>query len=202
LDTVDHPSSASVVHLSSGLTVLLSTSGSAPRWCWSTSTSARLPLRWSTLVVLRWFVAAFFSSRMQLFSKSSNQDDEFADDGVVRLNRMSTDLANERTMLAWTRTSLAVVRTTFSALALKGITGFGTDATSVFVIGSAVLALYSYAHGYFRYKTVKGVIQRKEPPRYFDRSVLPSCTPLALPVLPSCTPLALSLLPLARYSTS
>jgi uncharacterized membrane protein YidH (DUF202 family) len=107
--------------------------------------------------------APFLKSHTGLLSSSQPET------GRLRMNRMNADFANERTMLAWTRTSLAVVRTTFSALALKGITGFGTEATTVFVIGSSVMAAYSYAHGYFRYKTMKDVIELRHPPMLYER---------------------------------
>ena len=89
--------------------------------------------------------------------------------GLIRLNRMTADLANERTMLAWTRTSLAMARTVFSALALKGITGSGTISTHIYVVALAVVALWIYCHGYGRYKRVKLVLEMPLPPRYFDR---------------------------------
>lgn len=43
-------------------------------------------------------------------------------EGLERLSRLTTDLANERTLLAWMRTCLAAIRTLFSYLALSATT--------------------------------------------------------------------------------
>jgi hypothetical protein len=45
-------------------------------------------------------------------------------DAVTRFSRISTDLANERTLLAWYRTALAACRTCFAVISL-GSTAFG-----------------------------------------------------------------------------
>lgn len=41
---------------------------------------------------------------------------------LERMNRMSTDLANERTLLAWNRTALAAIRTAFAFMSVKAST--------------------------------------------------------------------------------
>ena len=43
-------------------------------------------------------------------------------EGLERLSRLTTDLANERTLLAWMRTCLAGIRTLFSYLAIGATT--------------------------------------------------------------------------------
>lgn len=58
------------------------------------------------------------------------------------MKEITTDLANERTLLAWVRTSLAVIRTVFSFATFKGLTK-GQEAMDVFV--TVLLALAAFA---------------------------------------------------------
>ena len=55
---------------------------------------------------------------------------------------MSTDLANERTLLAWVRTVLAIMRTRFAAtLGLQGVSAFWELVHLMTVFCSAVMAV-------------------------------------------------------------
>lgn len=48
------------------------------------------------------------------------EDDELV--GMAKMSRLGTDLANERTFLAWIRTILAMMRTVFATLGVAGLT--------------------------------------------------------------------------------
>lgn len=100
--------------------------------------------------------------------KIEKKKEQFVD-ALTRLSRLTTDLANERTLLAWIRTALASARTTVSFLALSGSSPFGDVSTKICYIGFAVLALLMMAQGAERYKKIKTILQMPNPPLYFDR---------------------------------
>jgi len=81
---------------------------------------------------------------------------ESAVENVDRMQRLTLDLANERTLLAWTRTSLAAMRTVFPFL---GLTGEGLLWLGVLSsrCGMVVLCLFTGALGIVRYTQVKRV---------------------------------------------
>ena len=71
-------------------------------------------------------------------------------------SRMSTHLANERTLLAWLRTSAAF----FSiGLAFAKVDAFQDDVASVVFVLTGML---TFAVGCLRYYTVKGVLETKD----------------------------------------
>ena len=100
--------------------------------------------------------------------KIEKKKEQFVD-ALTRLSRLTTDLANERTLLAWIRTALASARTTVSFLALSGSSPFGDVSTKICYIGFAVLALLMMAQGAERYRKIKSILQIPNPPLYFDR---------------------------------
>lgn len=75
---------------------------------------------------------------------------------VDRMQRLNTDLANERTLLAWTRTSLAAMRTAFAFLA---VTGEGAMLVGLHFSrwGMATLCLLAAGMGIRRYVQVKRI---------------------------------------------
>jgi hypothetical protein len=52
-----------------------------------------------------------------VMNTTTNKEDKFID-SMTRLQRLTTDLANERNLLAWGRTALAAARTTLAFLAV------------------------------------------------------------------------------------
>ena len=85
-------------------------------------------------------------------------------EGLERLSRLTTDLANERTLLAWTRTCLAAIRTSFayleiSALALGWSVGLKITETAM-----ATLVVAAAATGVWRYFKIKSILLQKVPP--------------------------------------
>ena len=90
-------------------------------------------------------------------------------DAVEHFHRLGTDLANERTLLAWIRTCLAFIRTTGSIMGLKGLDVIGDDSVKTLTLTFALLALWTILQGSFRYRKIKGILAAEEPPRYFHR---------------------------------
>lgn len=90
-------------------------------------------------------------------------------DAVERFSRLSTDLANERTLLAWIRTCLAAIRTAFTYLSLTWATRSWRWSVILCEVIVALLAVTLAATGWKRYSSIKNVLQRKVPPHGFGR---------------------------------
>jgi uncharacterized membrane protein YidH (DUF202 family) len=88
---------------------------------------------------------------------------------MERFSRLTTDLANERTLLAWVRTCLAALRTAFAFLKISGTTTLW--GMSVFFGQCAIvtLVLLLCGTGYLRYSAIKHAINTKLPPEKFGR---------------------------------
>ena len=88
---------------------------------------------------------------------------------MQRMSRLSTDLANERNLLAWGRTALAAARTALAFLALTGNNDFGVGLVYTTSIGFGVIAVWMMLQGGMRYRQIKGILLLPEPPVHFDR---------------------------------
>jgi uncharacterized membrane protein YidH (DUF202 family) len=91
-------------------------------------------------------------------------------DGMVRLNRLSTELANERNLLAWTRTALALCRTSIAYIGVVGINYFGDISQKICVVGCALLGVWFMCHSVSRYQKVKYYVSLKDPTLEMDRA--------------------------------
>lgn len=100
---------------------------------------------------------------------ASQQKEERFVDALTRLSRLTTDLANERTYLAWIRTALASARTVVSFLALSGTNQLGRVSARTCVISFAVLALFMMFQGTERYRKIKQILLTKDTPAGFAR---------------------------------
>lgn len=94
-----------------------------------------------------------------------------ATDRIDRFSRMATDLANERTLLAWMRTSMAAMRTAFAFLGVTAVTE-GSLWDGIFQlsrISMITVVLIGCVIGTIRYKKVKGITFAVTPPQNFGR---------------------------------
>lgn len=85
------------------------------------------------------------------------------------MSRLSTDLANERNLLAWGRTAMAAARTALAFLGLVGNNDFGVGLVYTTSIGFGVIAVWMMIQGSLRYKQIKNILLLPEPPIHFGR---------------------------------
>mmetsp|Transcript_42514 Transcript_42514/g.92388 ORF Transcript_42514/g.92388 Transcript_42514/m.92388 type:complete len:292 (-) Transcript_42514:11-886(-) len=88
---------------------------------------------------------------------------------MERFNRLATDLANERTLLAWLRTAMAGIRTIFVFYAMDGVNKFWETSITASEVLMAILVLVLLYTGQARYYAIKELILRKDPPPTFGR---------------------------------
>lgn len=88
---------------------------------------------------------------------------------MQRMSRLSTDLANERNLLAWGRTAMAAARTALAFLGLVGNNDFGVGLVYTTSIGFGVIAVWMMIQGSLRYKQIKNILLLPEPPIHFGR---------------------------------
>eukprot|EP00435_Cladocopium_sp_Y103_P038605 s2511_g10.t1 len=94
---------------------------------------------------------------------------------MERFNRLATDLANERTLLAWLRTAMAGIRTIFVFYAMDGVNKFWETSITASEVLMAILVLVLLYTGQARYYAIKemarclALILRKDPPPTFGR---------------------------------
>mmetsp|Transcript_145423 Transcript_145423/g.253775 ORF Transcript_145423/g.253775 Transcript_145423/m.253775 type:complete len:355 (+) Transcript_145423:71-1135(+) len=88
---------------------------------------------------------------------------------VERFSRLSSELANERTLLAWVRTGLATVRTVFTFLALAGTSVAWTNDVLLAQMLMMTAVLFAGLSGTVRYVKVRDALRMAEPPQYFGR---------------------------------
>ncbi|CAE7029660.1 unnamed protein product [Symbiodinium natans] len=98
----------------------------------------------------------------------AQQTDEIVT-AMERFNRLSTDLANERTLLAWIRTAMAGIRTIFVFYAIEGVSRFWEAGVSMSEILMALLVLILLFTGRARYYAIKELILKRDPPASFGR---------------------------------
>merc|ERR1712066_468706 len=92
-----------------------------------------------------------------------------AADTMDRFSRLSTDLANERTLLEWLRTAMAAIRT---ALAFIGISAEGPwwmSTVHITRISMLTAVLVAAVSGVKRYVTIKDATYQPVPPQHFGR---------------------------------
>merc|ERR1712217_178750 len=83
-------------------------------------------------------------------------------------SRMATDLANERTLLAWLRTILAIVRTAFAYLSIKDH-GIWKSVELSARAGLFAAVLGGGVTGWLRYNVIKELTFKREIPKRFGR---------------------------------
>ena len=101
-------------------------------------------------------------------------------EGLERLSRLTTDLANERTLLAWVRTCLAAIRTTFAYLEISALALGWSIGLKMTEVAMATLVISAAATGVWRYFKIKGILLQKVPPAEFGRVTM---RPLAVLIL-------------------
>lgn len=90
-------------------------------------------------------------------------------DSMQRLSRLSTDLANERNLLAWGRTAMAAARTALAFLGLVGNNAFGTGLVYTTSIGFGIVSVWMMLQGGVRYRQIKKILLLPNPPLHFGR---------------------------------
>eukprot|EP00927_Polykrikos_kofoidii_P054872 TRINITY_DN49224_c0_g1_i1.p1 TRINITY_DN49224_c0_g1~~TRINITY_DN49224_c0_g1_i1.p1 ORF type:complete len:323 (-),score=36.00 TRINITY_DN49224_c0_g1_i1:67-1035(-) len=93
---------------------------------------------------------------------------EQAAETIDRFSRLSTDLSNERTLLAWIRTAMAATRTSIAFLALTA-EGVWLGGLHLSRMAMVTLVLTAAVGGIVRYRSVKAATFLRLPPRQFGR---------------------------------
>ena len=92
---------------------------------------------------------------------------------VERFSRLTTELANERTLLAWIRTTLASMRTAYSLSSLQSNDGSFwrvlTEAAELIICGFTIATAFN---GIFRYQRIKDALLSRTPLKRFGRRTL------------------------------
>jgi len=114
--------------------------------------------------------SAKFGDSAQPNSPTSNSSKQLSlISSMQRMSRLSTDLANERNLLAWGRTAMAAARTALAFLGLVGNNDFGVGLVYTTSIGFGVISVWMMLQGGLRYKQIKNILLLPEPPIHFGR---------------------------------
>jgi len=97
----------------------------------------------------------------ELVSSLYKQDSDEALSQLEKYSRMGTTLSNERTMLAWVRTVLAIVRSTFAFYGLTGTAGLGEESLSAVRYMMATVAILTFGTGAIRYASIADLLREK-----------------------------------------
>jgi len=110
-------------------------------------------------------------SRMTTMESRDSQNDavETMLDAVNRFERLNSDLANERTMLAWHRTCLAAMRTALAFVAVTALQSRWQDAAMTIAGAMSLVVIVTSVSGMIRYQRVKQILSMKDPPQKFGR---------------------------------
>jgi len=90
-------------------------------------------------------------------------------EAIDRSSRLTTDLANERTLLAWTRTGMAAMRTALAIADLKTAHTIWLLDLVVGQISMALLFLVASVLGVMRYVRIKNITYQVIPDQRFGR---------------------------------
>lgn len=126
---------------------------------------SRLRMRFPVIQMLR--TGLLFED--QKYKRANEKEGGEFISSMTRFQRLSTDLANERTLLAWGRTAFAAIRTCFAYLGLEGVNKFGKDSLNTTIIGFALLGVIIFIIGAQRYMAIKMVVAMEKPPEHFNR---------------------------------
>ena len=93
--------------------------------------------------------------------------------GMERMSRLSTDLANERTLLAWVRTVLSIMRTAFATLAVVGVNGSWESVQQIAVWLMTLLMCVAAYVGMYRFYRINKIVSLKKIPPSFGKNRVP-----------------------------
>ena len=126
--------------------------------------------------VERWKLQRYLPWHLSKYEMVRNLDGDREGDvvyGMEKMSRMSTDLANERTLLAWVRTTLAIMRTSFATIGIEGVNPAWSFVHSCSV-GLMVLLMVAAAFvGSYRYYRVARICSLKNIPASFGKNRMP-----------------------------
>ena len=90
-------------------------------------------------------------------------------DPITYFHRLTVDLANERTWLAWIRTSMSIIRTLIVLVPLSGTNKEADVLLRISTTVFAVLSLWMIFQGSHRYRKIKIILSVDDPPKEFHR---------------------------------
>lgn len=115
--------------------------------------------------VLQWL-----PGQLSTYERLRSQHEDEPNEGMLHMSKLATDMANERTLLAWIRTVLAIMRTAFATLGMTGVTATWVLVNQFSLYCITTLMAASCGVGIYRYYKIRHMLMLKSVPDGFKRT--------------------------------
>ena len=126
-----------------------------------------------TFLVVKFRLQKWIPGFVSPYDRISDRNDQDHLYGMERMARLGTDLANERTLLAWIRTVLAIMRTAFATLGLEGVNAAWAVVQTTAVMMMTLLMCVAAYVGIYRFYRINRIVSLKHIPSSFGKNRVP-----------------------------